>query len=73
MHPVQSLINNTFTAFTATRTSWPDLELHFVEGVGVVADSICSPPASFTLTWHITVPRLTSVTVAVSRLQAPFP
>src|SRR5262249_40316966 len=67
-----SLISMTFTAFTATRTLSPFLIPSSSSESSVMTDSIMAPPATFTLTWHMTVPRLTSVTSPSRRLRAPI-
>src|SRR5262249_16833984 len=56
----------------ATRTLSPFLMPSSSSESSVMTDSIMAPPAIFTLTWHMTVPRLTSVTSPSRRLRAPI-
>src|SRR5262245_24060418 len=68
----QSLISITLTALTATRTLSPTLSLSSSSESSVMTDSIVAPPAMRTLTWHMTVPRLISVTSPSRRFRAPI-
>jgi hypothetical protein len=59
-------------ALTATRTLSPTLMPNSSRESSVITDSMIAPPEIFTLTWHITVPRLISVTSPSSRFRAPI-
>jgi len=50
----------------------PLLDAQLVQGVKVITDSICAPPAIRPFTWHMPVPRLISVTSPSSRFRAPI-
>src|SRR5262245_60544422 len=67
-----SFRSKTLTAFTATRTLSPILSFMSSSESRVITDSMWAPPASSTRTWHITLPRLMSMTFPSRRLRAPM-